>query len=150
MRAAVWIVTVVLAIASAGCSNKKSLLVGTWKAEPSKKSAPSNIKDAVTEGLYSFATDGMTVEFNDNDRFKISVFIGTGTGTYSVSGDVVDLDMESKEDPGLKFAVKDGKLDIRVESDKDQQPLKFKFKDDRTLESVTEFASDPKIILRKQ
>jgi len=66
---------------------------------------------------------------NDKQAFKAAVPSANGGGSYKIAGAVVTL-----------------KFNTMAPS----QPLKFKFKDEKTLEQVTEFESDPKIILDKQ
>lgn len=77
----------------------------------------------------SFAAQGLTIEFNDKKAFKAAIPIANGGGSYKIDGDVVTLNFNTMAP---------------------SQPLKFKFKDEKTLEQVTEFESDPKIILDKQ
>lgn len=77
----------------------------------------------------SFAAQGLTIEFNDKEAFKAAVPIANGGGSYKIDGDEITLTFSSLAPT---------------------QPIKFKFKDEKTLEQVTEFESDPKIILDKQ
>ena len=118
-----------LLIALVGCTSREKQLVGTWKARPVPNKPSANLGDVMRASVMSFASQGLTIEFNDKEAFKAAIPIANGGGTYKIDGDVVTLTFNSLA-PG--------------------QPLKFKFKDDKTLEQVTDFESDPKIILDKQ
>lgn len=116
-------------LALCGCSSREKQIVGTWKARPMTVKPSNNLGDVMRTSFLSFAAQGLTIEFNDKQAFKAAVPIANGGGTFKIEGDVVTLSFNSLAPT---------------------QPLKFKFKDDKTLEQVTEFESDPKIILEKQ
>jgi hypothetical protein len=105
------------------------MLVGTWKAKQVPMPKTNNFADAARAGMYSMFTQGMTVEFNDQGSFKMSMVIGAGSGKYEIQGDTVTLKFESMAP---------------------SQPLSFKFKDEKTLELKREFDSDPTVVFEKQ
>lgn len=124
-KVALFLVILVLA----GCGSREKQIVGTWKARPVPNKPSANLGDVMRASALSFAAQGLTIEFNDKKSFKAAVPIANGGGSYKIEGDVITLTFNSLAPT---------------------QPLKFKFKDEKTLEQVTEFESDPKIILDKQ
>lgn len=123
------LVLAILIVGVAGCQSRQSMLVGTWKAKPVPIPKTNNLADAARAGMYSMFTQGMTVEFNDQGSFKMSMMIGAGTGKYTIEGDTVTLNFETMAPT---------------------QPLHFKFKDAKTLELKREFESDPAVVFEKQ
>jgi len=116
-------------LALIGCASRQKQIVGTWKAQPVPNKPSANLGDVMRSSALSFAAQGLTIEFNDAGAFKAAVPIANGGGNYKIDGDVITLTFNSLAPT---------------------QPLKFKFKDDKTLEQVTEFESDPKLVLIKQ
>ncbi len=114
----------------AGCSSASKQLVGTWKGEilppvAAKTPPPSNSSNpiegfgkALEQGLQGFVNavvGPMTVEFNADGKYKISLSLGSQTGTYSVSGNEVTLtpdktDGKSKIDISKLVLSEDGKV----------------------------------------
>lgn len=129
MKAMKYVVALVALLAVAGCGSREKQLVGTWKARPITNKPSANLSDVMRTSFMSFAAQGLTIEFNDKKAFKAAIPIANGGGSYKIDGDVVTLNFNTMAP---------------------SQPLKFKFKDEKTLEQVTEFESDPKIILDKQ
>jgi hypothetical protein len=124
-----YVVALVALLSVAGCGSREKQLVGTWKARPITNKPSANLSDVMRSSVMSFAAQGLTIEFNDKKAFKAAIPIANGGGSYKIDGDVVTLNFNTMAP---------------------SQPLKFKFKDEKTLEQVTEFESDPKIILDKQ
>lgn len=124
-----YVVALVALLSVAGCGSREKQLVGTWKARPITNKPSANLSDVMRTSFMSFAAQGLTIEFNDKKAFKAAIPIANGGGSYKIDGDVVTLNFNTMAP---------------------SQPLKFKFKDEKTLEQVTEFESDPKIILDKQ
>lgn len=116
-------------LALVGCQSREKQIIGTWKARPIATKPSANLGDVIRTNFLSLAAQGFTVEFNDKMAFKAAVPIANGGGTYKIEGDEVTLSFNSLAPT---------------------EPIKFKFRDEKTLEQVTEFESDPKIVLEKQ
>lgn len=130
LRTSLYLSLFALVCVVVGCASKTSKLVGVWKARPIKPITSSNLRDVQDSVLMSRIADGLTLEFNNEGKFKLSQATGSGTGNYKWEGDTLLLTFDT-------FAP--------------QQPLHFKFGEDgKSLENVSEFNSDVRLILDKQ
>lgn len=138
------VLCIFLATLSAGCSNGAAKLVGTWKGEivpaatghDQKKS--DNIGESIGNAFKGFLNamlGPLTIEFNADGKYKVSMSIGSETGTYSISGNEVTLTPDDK-DPNRKTKINIGKL---ILSD-----------DGKSLTAKKEFKSDGDFTLKKQ
>lgn len=119
----------IAAVLLVGCSSKTANLVGMWKARPNKTVSSPNLRDVQNSAMMSLVTQNLTLEFNKDGAFKMSQPMGWGTGTYKWEGEDLVLTFNT-------FAP--------------QQPLHLRFGEGgKTLESVTEFQSDVKLVLEK-
>ena len=130
MRSGLVVAAVVLTLSLAGCRNKTSMLIGTWKAKQVAPLKSNNFADVAQSSMTSLGTQGMTIEFNKEGSFKISQMMGSGTGTYLWKDDVLEMKLNTFSPFGT---------------------IKMKFGESgKTLETVTEFPSDPKVVFEKQ
>jgi len=106
------------------------MLVGTWKARSVEQKASNDLRSVAESSMLGLATQGMTVEFNRDGRFKISQFIGSGTGTYKIEGSKIKLELDTLA-PNRTIMMKFGA-------------------DGKTIELDREFASDASVIFDKQ
>ena len=130
-----------------GCSSASQQIVGTWKGDPvpvetpkedKKRSEPGkDIASAFAEGMKGLVNafvGPVTIEFNADGKYKLSLSMGSVTGTYSVNGKEVTLKPDA-----------DQKTNINLNSGK------FIISDDgKTLRSKQEFKSDSVLELKKQ
>ena len=124
------------ALAAGGCSNGRSRVAGTWKGDiiPAKASQGSFVEGL--KGMVTALLGPMTVEFNEDGKYKVSLSVGSGTGTYTVSGNEITLTPDDKSQNNDKMQMKLSKLEI---SD-----------DGKILHTKKEFESDSVLELKKQ
>jgi hypothetical protein len=122
-------VFVAVAMLAVGCASRKAAIVGTWKARAAAPVSSKNLGDVMRASSMSLWTQGMTIEFNRESSFKISQMMGSGTGTYRWVGD---------------------KLELTLNTFGPNRTIELRFgADGKTLETVSEFASDPKVVFDK-
>ena len=134
MRKSSFAIAVVLSLILIGCSSASKQLVGTWKGEIAPVPGQKNSLEDAFKGLLNAFVGPMTIEFNQDGKYKVSLSLGSETGTYSVSGDEVTFKPDT-EDPNAKNHMK---LGVMVLSP-----------DGKTLHSKKEFKSDSVIELKK-
>jgi hypothetical protein len=130
MRTTTTLLVAGMALALLGCQDKKAALIGTWKARPIENKPSNNFRDVAERSMMSLFGQGMTIEFNREGKFKMSMFMGEGRGNYKWEGDRIKLEFETLAP---------------------SQPIYFRFAPDgKSLELDREFSSDAKIVLDKQ
>jgi hypothetical protein len=121
-------------ILMSGCSPASEQLVGTWKGDIAPVTgAKDSIADAFKK-LLNVWVGPLTLEFNRDGKYKVSVLNGSETGTYSVSGNEVTLTPDDKEPSKSRISM--GKLVLSS--------------DGKTLRTRKEFESDSVLELKKQ
>jgi|SRR5471030_1455097 len=130
-----------IAIAVAGCSSASNQLVGTWKGDivpPATEKKSDDIGDKLGNAFKGFLNSmlgPMTIEFNADGKYKVSMSVASETGTYTVSGNEVTLVPDDK-DPNRKSKINIGKLILSS--------------DGKALHNKKEFNSDSDFELKKQ
>jgi hypothetical protein len=130
-----------IAIVVAGCSSASSQLVGTWKGDivpPAAEKKSDDIGDKLGNAFKGFLNSmlgPMTIEFNADGKYKVSMSVASETGTYTVSGNEVTLVPDDK-DPNRKSKINIGKLILAS--------------DGKSLHNEKEFNSDSDFELKKQ
>lgn len=142
---------VTAAFLAAGCASRSAQLVGIWKgdvapetaaAQPSSGQSQNPSAEAIgkalegaVKGFINAFVGPMTIEFNADGKYKISLNLGSETGTYTVTGNEVTLTPDKPEDN------KNMKLNLS----------KLILSDDgKTLSTKKEFQSDSVLVLKKQ
>jgi len=141
MRSLVLLAAIVLAIPGADCSSGRQQLVGTWKGDiipPAEAKSSSDGKDGLgnmLKGFLSALIGPMTIEFNSDGKYKVSVAMASETGTYSINGNEVTLTPDDKDDK------RRNKVDIGT---------LVLANDGKSLHAKKEFKSDSDFVLKKQ
>lgn len=120
---------VIVASLLIGCQSKEAKLVGTWKAKQQPAKPSGDLGDVAKASFFNMISNGMTVEFTKEGTFKMTQTIGSVTGNYTWEGEMLKLKFNT-------FAP--------------QNELKLRFGEGNTLETVTSFQSDPKVVFEKQ
>ena len=134
------------AILLAGCSGTRRL-TGIYKgdiiptsaaSQPTQPSKPGDLGEALGNAFKGFL-NGMlgplTIEFNSDGKYKVSMSVGSETGTYSISGNEVTLTPDNKDQS------RKGKIDVGTLILSD---------DGNRLRAKKEFKSDSDFVLKKQ
>jgi hypothetical protein len=144
MRKLVLLVAALVMIGVAGCSSTSKQLVGVWKGDIVPPTAATTTETShnlgesfgnAMKGFIGGLLGPLTIEFNADGKYKVSISVASETGTYSVSGDEVTLTPDNK-DENRKSKLNVGKLILSG--------------DGKSLHTKKEFQSDTELVLKKQ
>lgn len=110
-----------------GCG-KEARLIGSWKAKPVEQKS-GTFQDAAQSSMMGFAAQNLRIEFTKDKKFKMWQPIGQITGSFEIQEDKINLTFDT-------FAP--------------FRNLSLRFGEGGTLETASEFSSDPKIVFVKE